>query len=55
MWLPEADRVTAGFLESGGWAPDGWARSLDTGTSTIREVRWQTLLTGAEPAEGGPR
>jgi GNAT superfamily N-acetyltransferase len=55
MWLPEDDRVTAGFLESGGWALDGWARSLDTGTSTIREVRWQTLLTDADPADGGAR
>jgi GNAT superfamily N-acetyltransferase len=45
MWLPEADRVTAGFLESGGWDRDGWVRTLDTGTSTLREVRWQTLLT----------
>ena len=44
MWLPEADRVTAGFLESAGWARDGWARTLDTGTSDIREVRWHTLL-----------
>lgn len=54
MWLPDADRVTAGFLESGGWAPDGWVRTLDTGTSTIREIRWQTLLDDP-PAGGGPR
>jgi GNAT superfamily N-acetyltransferase len=52
MWLPEADRVTTGFLESGGWAPDGWVRTLDTGTSTIREVRWQTLLTDPPAGEG---
>jgi hypothetical protein len=44
MWLPEADRVSAGFLESAGWARDGWARALDAGTATIREVRWHTLL-----------
>ena len=56
MWLPEDDRVTAGFLESAGWALEGWARTLDTGTSTIREVRWQALLNDpAEPAAGGPR
>jgi len=57
MWLPEADRVTAGFLESGGWARDGWARTLDTGTSTIREARWQALLDVPEsdPAAGGAR
>jgi GNAT superfamily N-acetyltransferase len=52
MWLPEADRVTAGFLESAGWARDGWARTLDTGTSTIREVRWHALLD--EPAPTDP-
>jgi GNAT superfamily N-acetyltransferase len=59
MWLPEDDRVTAGFLESAGWARDGWGRTLDTGTSTIREVRWHTLLGGAGPADpttpGGAR
>jgi GNAT superfamily N-acetyltransferase len=55
MWLPEADQVTAAFLESGGWDRDGWARTLDTGTSTLREVRWQTLLTDPGPAAGGAR
>ncbi|WP_448616017.1 N-acetyltransferase family protein [Modestobacter sp. URMC 112] len=55
MWLPEADRVTAGFLESAGWARDGWARTLDTGTSTIREVRWHALLLddSPDPLPGG--
>ena len=53
MWLPEADRVTAGFLESAGWAQDAWARTLDTGTSTIREVRWQTLLRDPDPSDAG--
>jgi len=43
-WLPEADRVSARFFESAGWAPDGWARALDTGAGTLREVRWHTLL-----------
>ena len=52
VWLPEDDRVTAGFLESAGWDRDGWARTLDTGTSTIRELRWHTLLTG--PDAGDP-
>jgi GNAT superfamily N-acetyltransferase len=45
IWLPEADRVSSDFLESAGWARDGWARALDTGSTTIREVRWHTLLT----------
>ncbi|MCW2675068.1 MAG: acyltransferase [Modestobacter sp.] len=44
IWLPEADRVTVAFLAGAGWAQDGWVRALDTGTSTIREVRWHTLL-----------
>ncbi|MCU1604089.1 MAG: Acetyltransferase protein [Modestobacter sp.] len=50
IWLPESDRVSAGFLASAGWAPDGWVRALDTGTTTIREVRWHTLLDGG-PAD----
>jgi GNAT superfamily N-acetyltransferase len=43
-WLLEPDAVSAAFLESAGWAPDGWARTLDTGTTPLREVRWHTLL-----------
>jgi GNAT superfamily N-acetyltransferase len=43
-WLLEPDAVSAGFLESAGWAPDGWARTLDTGSTPLREVRWHTLL-----------
>ena len=43
-WLLEPDTVSAGFLESAGWAPDGWARTLDTGATPLREVRWHTLL-----------
>lgn len=49
MWVPETDAVTARFLESAGWARDGWARTLDTGADPLREVRWHTLL-GAEEA-----
>jgi GNAT superfamily N-acetyltransferase len=44
VWLPEADRVSAAFYESAGWAPDGWARTLDTGDGTLREIRWHALL-----------
>jgi GNAT superfamily N-acetyltransferase len=43
-WLLEPDAVSARFLESAGWAPDGWARTLDTGATPLREVRWHTLL-----------
>jgi GNAT superfamily N-acetyltransferase len=45
VWLPEADGVSAGFYESAGWAPDGWARTLDTGDAEpLREIRWHALL-----------
>lgn len=45
VWLPEADTVSAGFYESAGWAPDGWARTLDTGDAEpLREIRWHALL-----------
>jgi GNAT superfamily N-acetyltransferase len=43
-WLLEQDRASAGFYESAGWAPDGWARTLDTGDTPLREVRWHALL-----------
>ncbi len=43
-WVPEADEVTAGFLHSAGWAPDGWARDLDAGAVSVRQVRWHTRL-----------
>jgi GNAT superfamily N-acetyltransferase len=44
VWLLEADRVSARFLEQAGWAPDGWARTLDTGGEPLREVRWHAAL-----------
>jgi GNAT superfamily N-acetyltransferase len=49
VWLLEDDRVSSGFYESAGWAPDGWARTLDTGDTPLREVRWHALL-GADTA-----
>jgi GNAT superfamily N-acetyltransferase len=52
-WLLEPDSVSAGFLESAGWAPDGWARTLDTGAEPVREVRWHALI-GADDATEGP-
>ncbi|HEY4630409.1 MAG TPA: GNAT family N-acetyltransferase [Blastococcus sp.] len=45
-WILEVDRVSAGFYESAGWAPDGWARTLDTGGAPLRELRWHTMLDG---------
>ena len=55
VWLLEEDGVSTGFYESAGWAPDGWARTLDTGDVPLREVRWHALL-GPETAttEGTP-
>jgi GNAT superfamily N-acetyltransferase len=44
VWLPETDTVSAAFYESAGWAPDGWARTLDTGAEPLREIRWHALL-----------
>jgi GNAT superfamily N-acetyltransferase len=52
VWLLEADAVSAGFYESAGWAPDGWARTLDTGDVPLREIRWHVLLGATE--EGTP-
>jgi GNAT superfamily N-acetyltransferase len=43
-WLPEGDSASARFYESAGWAPDGWARTLETGAAPLREVRWHTHL-----------
>jgi GNAT superfamily N-acetyltransferase len=48
IWLPESDRVSAGFFESAGWAADGWARTLETGGAPLREVRWHVELDAEE-------
>ncbi|MGY1745696.1 N-acetyltransferase family protein [Blastococcus sp. SYSU D00695] len=48
MWVPEADRVTARFLESAGWARERWVRTLDTGAAPLREVSWHAVLDETE-------
>jgi GNAT superfamily N-acetyltransferase len=53
VWLPEADEVSAAFYESAGWAPDGWARTLDTGDAPLREIRWHALLGATEGTREG--
>jgi GNAT superfamily N-acetyltransferase len=53
VWLLEDDAASARFYESAGWAPDGWARTLDTGGAPLREVRWHALLD--EDAQDGER
>lgn len=47
-WVPEDDAVTARFLGSAGWAPDGWTRRLDTGAAPLSLLRWTTLLSDDE-------
>jgi GNAT superfamily N-acetyltransferase len=44
IWLPEADAVTRGFLESAGWAADGARGELDVGTS-VPVVRLHTAIS----------
>jgi GNAT superfamily N-acetyltransferase len=48
VWLLEGDRASSGFYESAGWGPDGWARTLDTGSGPLREIRWHALLDDPE-------
>jgi GNAT superfamily N-acetyltransferase len=48
VWVLEPDQVSSSFYDSAGWAPDGWARTLDTGDAPLREIRWHALL-GAAP------
>jgi GNAT superfamily N-acetyltransferase len=43
-WIPEADTTMREFLIGAGWAPDGLARTLDTGAGELREVRLHTLV-----------
>ena len=53
VWLLETDRASTTFYESAGWAPDGWARTLDTGDQPLREVRWHALLGPENTPTGG--
>ena len=55
VWLPESDRVSGDFYESAGWAPDGWARTLDTGATPLREVRRHALLGPEHTTTEGTR
>lgn len=50
-WLLEQDRVSATFLRSAGWEPDGWARTLDTGGTPVREIRLHTALGTDEESD----
>jgi GNAT superfamily N-acetyltransferase len=52
VWLAESDAVSARFFGSAGWATDGWARTLDTGGTPLRELRWHALLDDEAPTDG---
>jgi GNAT superfamily N-acetyltransferase len=52
VWVLETDRVSASFYESAGWEPDGWARTLETDATPLREIRWHALLGPATDREG---
>lgn len=43
IWVPDDDTVTAAFLESAGWRPDGARRELDMG-ATLTMSRLHTAL-----------
>jgi GNAT superfamily N-acetyltransferase len=44
-WILDGDTPTREFLVSAGWAPDGFARGLDTGAGEIREIRLHASLS----------
>lgn len=44
IWVPEADTASREFLVGAGWAPDGVARALDTGSGELREIRLHAAL-----------
>ncbi|PZS18151.1 MAG: N-acetyltransferase [Pseudonocardiales bacterium] len=47
VWLPERDDASREFFISAGWAPDGLARALDTGSGELREIRLHVSLAEA--------
>lgn len=48
VWLLDSDEVSAGFYGSAGWEQEGWSRTLDTGGTPLRELRWYALLDDAD-------
>lgn len=40
VWVPEVDTASRNFYTRAGWTPDGAIRTLDTGTSTLHELRF---------------
>lgn len=43
-WIPEEDQPSREFLIAAGWAQDGLARALDTGSGELREIRLHVSL-----------
>jgi RimJ/RimL family protein N-acetyltransferase len=46
-WIPEQDTASREFLIGAGWAPDGLARALETGSGELREIRLHAWLEDA--------
>lgn len=46
-WVMNQDRATTSFLESSGWARDGWGRALDSGEREIAQFRFGTDIRDA--------
>lgn len=44
-WVLEADTASRGLFASAGWEADGVARILDTGPTTLRELRLHADIT----------
>jgi GNAT superfamily N-acetyltransferase len=44
VWIPEEDTASREFYLSAGWAEDGLARGLDTGSGELREIRLHVSL-----------
>jgi hypothetical protein len=47
-WIPEEDTASREFLIGAGWAQDGLARALETGSGELREIRLHVSLTAPD-------
>ncbi len=44
VWVPEADTASLAFYTSAGWAPDGYARTLEAEGAAVTELRLHVSL-----------
>lgn len=51
-WVLGGDKATESFLESAGWARDGWTRPLDTGDRIVTQHRYVTDISEVSPDAG---